>query len=39
MLNVPYKIPFQTHSNSAESVKYLISPNYYIKIKKTTGTI
>jgi hypothetical protein len=36
MLNVPYRIPFQTlNSNSAASVKYLISPNYYIQIKKT----
>jgi hypothetical protein len=40
MFNVPYKIHFQTlNSNSAVSVKYLISPNYYIQIKKTTGTI
>ena len=28
-----------SNSNSAVSVKYLISANYYIKIKKTTGTI
>ena len=35
MFNVSYKIPFQTlNSNSAISVKYLISPNYYIQIKK-----
>jgi len=35
MFNVPYKIPFQTlNSNSAVSVNYLISRNYYIQIKK-----
>ena len=28
-----------SNSNSAVSVKYLISPNYYIQIKKTTGNI
>ena len=41
MFNVRYKIPFQTlNSNSAVSVKYLISPNYYIQIiNKKNGTI
>jgi len=35
MFNVPYKIPVQTlYYNSAVSVKYLISPNYYTQIKK-----
>ena len=35
MFNVRYKIPFQTlNSNSAVSVKYLISPIYYIQIIK-----
>jgi ribosomal protein L31E len=28
-----------SNSDSAVIVKYLISPNYYIQIKKTTGTI
>jgi hypothetical protein len=36
MFNVPYKIRFQTlNSDSAVSVKYLISRNYYIQINKT----
>jgi hypothetical protein len=35
VFNVPYKIRFQTHSDSAVSVKYLISHNYYIQINKT----
>ena len=36
MFNVPYKIRFQTrNSDSAVSVKYLISCNYYIQINKT----
>ena len=36
MFNVPYKIRFQTlNSDSAVSVKYSISRNYYIQINKT----